>query len=187
MLVIRLRRGGKTHQPHYRIVVQEKRSKVNGKYIESLGHFHPIAKEDSQLVINKDRILYWLGQGAKPSDTLTNLLVRADILPATAKISRVYSNKKKLAKDKSAREKAAPQAAKVETETKETESNEDDTLAEKSVSEDQTAENPPEQSEPSSKVKSTENDISSVESLKEENRKEKREKSSEESEAKTDR
>lgn len=99
MLVIRLRRGGRKHQPHYRIVVQEKRSKLNGKYLESLGHYHPALK-DKTLVVDKERATSWLKQGAQVSETVTNLFVKTGILPDSAKISRVYSVKKKKTKEK---------------------------------------------------------------------------------------
>lgn len=87
MVVLRLRRGGRTHSPHYRIVAQEKRSKLNGAYIESIGHYHPTNSKDA-VVIDKDRAKFWLAQGAMPSDTVTNLLVSEGILPKKAQIKR---------------------------------------------------------------------------------------------------
>lgn len=96
MLVIRLRRGGKKHEPHYRIVIQEQRSKLGGKYIESLGHYHPTIT-NKPITINKERVLYWLKNGAQPSVTTTNLLVKNDILPKEQKIAKVYSKKTKKA------------------------------------------------------------------------------------------
>lgn len=87
MVVLRLRRGGRTHSPHYRIVAQEKRSKLNGAYIESIGHYHPTNEKDA-IVINSDRAKHWLSLGAKPSDTVVNLLVKEGVLPKTARIKR---------------------------------------------------------------------------------------------------
>lgn len=98
MLIIRLRRGGKKHEPHYRIVVQEQRSKLGGKYIESLGHYHPTITS-KPITINKERVLYWLKNGAKPSVTATNLFVKNDILPKEQKIAKVYSKKTKTKKE----------------------------------------------------------------------------------------
>ncbi|KKQ90606.1 MAG: 30S ribosomal protein S16 [Berkelbacteria bacterium GW2011_GWA2_38_9] len=95
MLVIRLRRGGKKHEAHYRIVVQEQRSKLGGKYIESLGHYHPIMP-NKPIEINKERVEYWLSSGAQLSVTANNLFVKAGILPKEQKISKVYSKKKKI-------------------------------------------------------------------------------------------
>ena len=87
MVVLRLRRGGRTHSPHYRIVAQEKRSKLNGAYIESIGHYHPTNSKDA-VVIDKDRAKFWLASGAVPSETVTNLLVSEGILPKKAQIKR---------------------------------------------------------------------------------------------------
>lgn len=87
MVVIRLRRGGRRHDPHYRLVVQEKRSKLNGAYIENLGHYHPTDPQ-KQLVIDQERAVYWLQQGAVASDTAINLLVKAGILDAEHRITK---------------------------------------------------------------------------------------------------
>lgn len=94
MLVIRLRRGGKKHEPHFRIVVQEQRSKLGGKYIESLGHYHP-TMPNKPVEINKERVDFWIKSGARASVTVNNLLVKNGILPKEQKISKVYSKKKK--------------------------------------------------------------------------------------------
>lgn len=108
MLVIRLRRGGKKHEPHYRIVVQEQRSKLGGKYIESLGHYHPIIP-NKPVEINKERVDFWLKSGAQISVTANNLFVKNGILPKEQKISKVYSKKKK------STEESAAKAVKTET------------------------------------------------------------------------
>ncbi|HSI20158.1 MAG TPA: 30S ribosomal protein S16 [Verrucomicrobiae bacterium] len=94
MLAIRLTRTGKIHDPHYRIVVQEKRSKLNGKYIDLLGHYHP-AQADKQLVVNKEKTEEWLAKGAQPSDTVTNLLVKAGIFDKSRRLSNFYTPTKK--------------------------------------------------------------------------------------------
>lgn len=93
MVVIRLRRGGRTHDPHYRLVAQEKRSKLNGDYIENLGHYHP-TDASKKLEVNKDRLEHWLSQGAVLSPTVTNLLVKAGLLPAERRIVRLGVTKK---------------------------------------------------------------------------------------------
>ena len=77
MLMIRLQRHGKKHQPYYRLVVGEKRSKLLGKQLESLGWYDPQKGENG---FNKERISYWLGVGAKLSATTNNLLVNAGII-----------------------------------------------------------------------------------------------------------
>lgn len=93
MVVIRLRRGGRTHDPHYRLVAQEKRSKLNGAYIENLGHYHPTDAQ-KKLEVNKERLDYWLSQGAELSPTVTNILVKAGHLPAERRIVRLGVTKK---------------------------------------------------------------------------------------------
>lgn len=118
MVVLRLRRGGRRHSPHYRIVAQEKRSKLNGAYIESLGHYHPTDK-DKQLVIDADKVKEWMKNGAQLSATVNNLLVKEGVLPKKDKISRVYSNKKKSAKNAEVKAAEAPAKTEVAEEVKE--------------------------------------------------------------------
>lgn len=82
MLAIKLQRRGKKHQPSFRLVVQEKRSKLNGDFIDDLGFYNPKSKEAS---IRNDRVQYWLSIGAKATPTVHNLLVKNGII-AGAKI-----------------------------------------------------------------------------------------------------
>jgi len=94
MLAIRLTRTGKIHNPHYRIVVQEKRSKLNGKALEIIGHYHP-AQADKLVVINKERAAHWLKMGAQASDTVTNLFVKEGLLDASKKVHFFFTPTKK--------------------------------------------------------------------------------------------
>src|ERR1019366_2905858 len=75
-LKIRLSRIGSTHQPHYRIVVAETRSRRDGDAVETLGTYDPRTK-GRQVNIRLDRVDYWIGKGAKPSDTLHSIIKRA--------------------------------------------------------------------------------------------------------------
>ena len=77
MLAIKLQRTGKKHQPSYRLVVAERRSKMAGPPVEDLGSYHPTTKAG---VFKKDRVSYWLGMGAQPTVTVHNLLVAQGIL-----------------------------------------------------------------------------------------------------------
>ncbi|MFH1759287.1 MAG: 30S ribosomal protein S16 [Patescibacteria group bacterium] len=77
MLVLKLRRTGKRHQPFFRLVAAERRSKADGKYVEGLGWYNPRSK---QYEFNKERVLYWLGQGAQKTDSVHNLLIRSGIV-----------------------------------------------------------------------------------------------------------
>jgi small subunit ribosomal protein S16 len=73
MVKIRLRRMGAAKRPFYRVVVADSRSPRDGRFIESIGRYHPL--EDPSLIeIDQDRALYWLGQGAQPSEQVRNLL-----------------------------------------------------------------------------------------------------------------
>ena len=70
---IRLKRLGKVRVPQYRIVVVDSRKKRDGKVIEEIGKYHP--KEDpSYIDVVSDRVQYWLGVGAQPSDAVAKIL-----------------------------------------------------------------------------------------------------------------
>lgn len=77
MVTIRLARGGAKKRPFYHIVVTDSRSKRDGRNIERVGFFNPVAKDNEQsLVIDTDRVAYWTGQGAKPSERVHSLLMQ---------------------------------------------------------------------------------------------------------------
>ena len=75
-LKIRLSRGGSKKRPFYRIVVAEAASPRDGRYVERVGHYNPmVAKDDeTRLVVNGERISYWLGQGAQATERVQKLL-----------------------------------------------------------------------------------------------------------------
>jgi len=73
MVKIRLMRVGKTKQPSYRVVVADSRSPRDGRIIEAIGHYQP-RRDPSEIVIDSDRAVYWLGKGAQPSNTVKNLM-----------------------------------------------------------------------------------------------------------------
>ncbi len=77
MLTIKLKRIGKKNQASFRMVVLEKRSKLSGRYIEDLGWLNPKSHE---LDIKKERVTHWLKNGAQPTDTVHNLLVKIGVL-----------------------------------------------------------------------------------------------------------
>ncbi|HNQ39978.1 MAG: 30S ribosomal protein S16 [Candidatus Cloacimonas sp.] len=79
MVKLRLRRMGAINQPFYRIVAVDSRKKRDGKYIESIGWYDP-KPDPSQMKIDTERALYWLGVGAQPSDTVRSLLRKAGVL-----------------------------------------------------------------------------------------------------------
>jgi len=75
MVVIRLSRGGAKKRPFYHIVVADKRRARDGRCIERIGYFNPIATgKDVELHLNYERAMYWLSTGAKPSDRVSGLI-----------------------------------------------------------------------------------------------------------------
>jgi small subunit ribosomal protein S16 len=75
MVVIRLSRGGAKKRPFYQIVVSDKRSARDGRCIERIGYFNPIAAgKEIKLHVNYERALYWMSTGAQPSDRVRKLL-----------------------------------------------------------------------------------------------------------------
>ncbi|MEO8402214.1 MAG: 30S ribosomal protein S16 [Gammaproteobacteria bacterium] len=75
MVVIRLSRGGAKKRPFYHVVVADKRCARDGRCIERLGYFNPIASgKDVRLHLNDERVQYWLSQGAQPSERVQQLL-----------------------------------------------------------------------------------------------------------------
>ncbi len=76
---IRLRRHGGKKDAFFRIVVADSRSPRDGRFIEELGYYDPV-EQPAKAKIHVQRVRHWLGQGAKPSETVKSLLVRARIL-----------------------------------------------------------------------------------------------------------
>ncbi len=78
MLVIRLQRTGRINDPAFRVVVCEHTiGPKAGKYLEKLGSYNPKTKHR---VLDQERIAYWMSQGAKPSETMHNMLVSVGVL-----------------------------------------------------------------------------------------------------------
>ncbi len=75
MVRIRLSRGGATKRPFYHIVVTDRRNRRDGRYIERLGFYNPIASgQASELKIDIARFDHWLSQGAQPSERVEKLI-----------------------------------------------------------------------------------------------------------------
>ena len=79
MVRIRLRRTGKKKQPSYRVVVADSEFPRDGRFIENIGFYNP-RSDPPTIEIETDRALYWLGQGAQPSDPVARLLHKQGIL-----------------------------------------------------------------------------------------------------------
>ena len=83
---LRLSRMGRRNRPFFRLNAVESRTPRGGRIIEKLGHYDPIEKDIAkQLVLNKERIQYWLDKGAIPSDTVSQILLRQGIKTKYAK------------------------------------------------------------------------------------------------------
>ncbi|MFT5720950.1 MAG: small subunit ribosomal protein S16 [Motiliproteus sp.] len=75
MVVIRLARGGSKKRPFYHISVADQRNARDGRFIERLGFFNPVARgQEERLRVDLERVAHWIGRGAQPSDRVAMLL-----------------------------------------------------------------------------------------------------------------
>jgi len=107
---------GAKGKPFYRLVVKEKRSKRDGKYLENVGTYNPML-DPAEVVLNHERIQYWIGVGAQPTDTVTSLIknnpVQTEEERAAAQTAR---EEKKAAAEQAKAEAAQAEAARIEAE-----------------------------------------------------------------------
>ena len=105
-VALRLARGGAKKRPFYRIVATDKRNPRDGKFIEKLGTYNPmLAKDNPQRVtLVEDRIKYWLGVGAKPSERVHAFLFKAGILEEAFDVSHRPQKARKNADKKTRKE-----------------------------------------------------------------------------------
>jgi small subunit ribosomal protein S16 len=75
MLAIRMRRVGSKKRPFFRVVVARAEAARDGSFVEILGHYYPRTKP-AKIEIDRDRVNYWIGKGARPSDTVRTLIAR---------------------------------------------------------------------------------------------------------------
>jgi small subunit ribosomal protein S16 len=110
-LKIRLARGGAKKRPFYRIVVAEASAPRDGRYVERVGTYNPmVPKEHEQrMTLNSERITFWLGQGAKPTDRVHKMLAAAGL--AEAPVIRDQPKKSAPGKKRAEREAEAASAA----------------------------------------------------------------------------
>ncbi len=80
MLAIQLMRTGAKKRPSYRVVVKEKQSKRDGAYLENLGTYNP-TRNPAEIKLEMDRVRYWIGKGAQPTDTVGRLIKASDKQP----------------------------------------------------------------------------------------------------------
>jgi len=107
-LKIRLARGGAKKRPFYRIVVAEASAPRDGRYVEKVGHYNPMVAKDNEqrLVVNGERVSYWLGQGAQATERVQKLLSEVEMM---AKVE-MRDQPKKSAPGKKRAEKEAAEA-----------------------------------------------------------------------------
>ena len=107
---LRLSRGGSKKRPYYKIVVANSRAPATGKYLEQVGTYNPLlAKDDENRVrLVEDRVRYWLGVGAQPTDRVARMLDKAGIRERAA-----TNNPNQGEPGKKAKERAEDKAAKV--------------------------------------------------------------------------
>ena len=110
-LKIRLARGGAKKRPFYRIVVAEASSPRDGRYVERVGTYNPMVPKDhdQRLIINGERITFWLGKGAKPTERVQKMLASAGLMAAPA--LRDQPKKSAPGKKRAEREAEAAEAA----------------------------------------------------------------------------
>ncbi len=80
MLAIRMRRMGSKKRPFFRVVVTDSSAPREGRFVEVLGHYNPRTKPET-VDIDRERLTYWLGVGARPSDTVRTLVARMPAAP----------------------------------------------------------------------------------------------------------
>lgn len=75
MLAIRLRKVGSKKRPYFRVVVIEAGNPRDGSFVEVLGNYNPRSKP-AKVEVDRERLQYWIGKGARPSDTVRTLVAR---------------------------------------------------------------------------------------------------------------
>lgn len=78
MVKIRLRRMGAKKAPYYRIVVADSRSPRDGRFIEEIGIYDPMADGEQKIKVDMERAQYWIANGAQPTDTVRGLLKKVE-------------------------------------------------------------------------------------------------------------
>ncbi|MBL6957346.1 MAG: 30S ribosomal protein S16 [Rhodospirillales bacterium] len=151
-LRIRLSRGGAKKRPFYRIVVADSRNPRDGRYIERLGTYNPMVPKDNpeRIMLKEERIKYWVGVGAKPSDRVARFMADAGLgekpaipeqtkknLPRAKTLERMKEAEEKA---KAAAEAAAEKAAAPAEETPAEEAPAEEAAAEEAPAEEAAAE-----------------------------------------------
>ncbi len=112
-LRIRLTRAGAKKRPFYRVVIADSRSPRDGRFIERVGTYNPMVAKDhpDRLVLKEERIKYWLGVGARPSDRVARFLGDAGLMDKPAAPEQTKKNQPKAKAQERMKEAAAAAAA----------------------------------------------------------------------------
>ena len=113
---IRLSRGGSKKRPFYRVVAADQRAPRDGRFIEKLGTYNPLLPQDHEqrLVINEERVKYWLGVGAQPTERLEQLFSNLGLVKAPALREQPKKSAPKAKAQERMKEKEAAAAANAE-------------------------------------------------------------------------
>lgn len=120
-LKIRLARGGAKKRPFYRIVIAEASAPRDGRYVERVGTYNPMVPKDhdQRLTLKNERIAYWLGQGAQPTERVQKMLASAGLMAAPEireQPKKSAPGKKRTEREEAAAEVAAEAAAAAQAE-----------------------------------------------------------------------
>lgn len=155
---LRLRRVGRKKAPIYKVVAADSRSPRDGRYIESVGQYEPL-RQSNNVEFKEDRVMYWLQNGAQPTDTVRNLLssqglwLKWSLLKKGADQAAIGEQMEKFAlqraeKEKRAQEKASQKKKKAAPETQETPEAQPDAAEQKASKEPSEPAKTPETQEP---------------------------------------
>jgi small subunit ribosomal protein S16 len=102
MVRIRLRKMGLRHQPYYRIVVADRESPRDGRFLEVVGTYNP-RTEPSTILVEEERVYHWLGKGAQPSESVTRLFTQIGLKDRFDRLKKGEKTEKLLAEAEAAK------------------------------------------------------------------------------------
>ena len=135
MVTIRLARGGAKKRPYFHITVADSRRARDGKYIERVGFFNPIASiQNDRLNINHERLDYWVSKGAKVTDTVKNLIKQSKFSPE--EFSKFLADKEDLRLTNLEKKKSTSESETAEDTSENSESDSTETVEKQESSQD---------------------------------------------------
>lgn len=110
MVRLRFARIGRRNRPFYRLHAVDSRARRDGRFIELLGWYDPLAAEGKQINLNEERIKHWISVGAQPSDTVRDLLAKRNLIPTAEWEAQRAADRKRVEERKAAEAAAAAPA-----------------------------------------------------------------------------